>query len=172
MGITDLEKKAATSHNIADVAELARIKAFTPQQKADHYSAKVNDLISQDMSNPEKSVMFHSFSPAKVLAADEEFAASPAGLLLAPLAVKDMDIPADVIVSTMGAAYKNPEEAGATGAEFYKRSIALRNTTINYKGANFDLTNPTDFTKLIIVKKMEEITSRGYAAMRQSEGGR
>lgn len=153
-----------------DVMEMQRIKALPPAEKKAYYGGRLNDSIAIDAASAEKiGNIFHEFSPAKILIADPDFKESPVGKILAPLAVTDTDVTPKTIAMTLLQGVGNINDAGAAGAEYYRKNMQVRNGALHFKdfgisapkgypvninGASFDLTKDADYTKYLLTLKI------------------
>jgi hypothetical protein len=163
------EKMAGIKRTIMQGAEF---KNKTPEEKRAIVATNLAETVKKDIIEAQKlGNFFHELSPAKVMAADKEFAGSNLGKILAPLAVTDKDITPELVVSTILAnSAGNISAAGAMTADYYQKNIKLRNDTIPFKnvgsinvptsyivtfaGQDFDLTKPGDATKYAILQQL------------------
>jgi hypothetical protein len=147
----------------------AAAQTIDEKQKIDFVNKKVTEEIGNEIKNASKfGSPFYEMSPARMLESAQMNPESVVAKVLAPLAQrKDSNIPTELVAMTIAQAFKNPNDAGAAISDYYKRNMALRNTSMNtaligitlpttyqvkvrlgaFTSAMLDLTNPADATK-------------------------
>lgn len=154
------------------LAENAVFKSLTPDEKRARVSGGLNTLIDTDIAEAEKAGSpFHELSPAKIMMADKDFTNSPVGKILQPIATKDqITMPKDVVATILAGVDDNPSIAGGMIADYYKKNMEIRNSSIPFKGVggisvpkdymvtlngeSFDLTQPGQAGKYAIMTKL------------------
>lgn len=159
----------------ASTIDKANVVATTPkeliQEKLDQIlKNKVMDKVklAYQPGNP-----FYELSPAEMIASGEVGAATQLAKVLEDLAKKPGPVPTNFVIESIMKEWKNPSEAGQVVAAYYKNNIKLRNSSMNTKafgvdligtyvvpsqvGAGaFDLTNPAEATKYILIKAVKD----------------
>lgn len=170
---------------------VAGTQAIDEKQKIDKVNKMVADDLKKDITNASKmGSLFYEMSPGKMLAAAQVSKESPIGKVLEGYAAQEKNIPTELVAQAFANTFKSPNDAGAALADYYKRNIALRNTTLNAKtlgielpttygvkvrlgaftSAILDLTKPADAIKYVTILQTPAYYSDPADQLRQKQG--
>ncbi len=133
------------------------IRSLPKEEQAIKLGAMVKEKMIAVMNDAWKQGnLYHEMEPAKMIAANAVPAGTKLADVLAPLTNVAGPIPTNTVIEAIMKEWKNPAEAGAVGAEYYRLNMELRNKSLN--GSLFGIYPPTSY--IIPVKRWHGI---GYA---------
>lgn len=164
------------------VSKTPEINAIDKQLQPAAISKRLKARVDEEKAQAYKpGNIFYEASPAEMIASGAVDKDSELAKVLAPFAQTGQSVPTGVVVAAITDKWKNPSEAGAVLSDYYKRNVILRNSTVNYRLAgitpdsnyivpmnlgilggriSFDLTNPADATKMILMVKSQQTTKQ------------
>ena len=145
-----LSKETATTYSYLQkklevIMQSQAVQQTDPKEKIYVANRLLTEAIKEDMTRAATDLQspFHEITPAAVLAAGKIPAESPLFKVLEPLAKTGQPVPTSTVVAAISNEFKNPAEAGAALADYYKLNISLRNNAANSRLFKIDM--PTEY---------------------------
>jgi hypothetical protein len=171
-----------------EISTTAEVQRMDEKQKPAIISKKLKEKIQEEFSGASKQGnIFHEMSPTQMIQSGALPPDSHLAKILEPFTKQTGPIDTSIVLAAIDKEYQNPGEAGAVISDYYKRNMQLRNSVMNtslagitlpkdyiyrktmqfgggFEGGGrlqFDLTDPTQATKYILIKRAGDIASIG-----------